>query len=49
MQCDAVWDNVYGFNMSCIKKQAMTEPLVASCLCWYPQSTICDESLRYFG
>uniref|UniRef100_A0A7N0TJE9 Protein arginine N-methyltransferase domain-containing protein n=1 Tax=Kalanchoe fedtschenkoi TaxID=63787 RepID=A0A7N0TJE9_KALFE len=22
------WDNVYGFDMSCIKKQAMTEPLV---------------------
>ncbi|KAJ4749176.1 Protein arginine N-methyltransferase 1.1 [Rhynchospora pubera] len=22
------WDNVYGFNMSCIKKQAMMEPLV---------------------
>lgn len=22
------WDNVYGFNMSCIKKQAITEPLV---------------------
>jgi protein arginine N-methyltransferase 1 len=22
------WNNVYGFNMSCIKKQAMTEPLV---------------------
>jgi len=22
------WDNVYGFNMSCIKKMAMSEPLV---------------------
>jgi len=22
------WDNVYGFNMSCIKKQALQEPLV---------------------
>jgi len=22
------WDNVYGFNMSCIKKQAIAEPLV---------------------
>lgn len=22
------WENVYGFNMSCIKEQAMTEPLV---------------------
>ncbi|KAF5726047.1 protein arginine N-methyltransferase 1.2 [Tripterygium wilfordii] len=22
------WNNVYGFNMSCIKRQAMTEPLV---------------------
>eukprot|EP01117_Protostelium_nocturnum_P003025 TRINITY_DN13954_c0_g1_i1.p1 TRINITY_DN13954_c0_g1~~TRINITY_DN13954_c0_g1_i1.p1 ORF type:complete len:371 (+),score=110.99 TRINITY_DN13954_c0_g1_i1:98-1114(+) len=22
------WDNVYGFNMSCIKKQAISEPLV---------------------
>jgi len=22
------WDNVYGFNMSCIKKMAITEPLV---------------------
>jgi hypothetical protein len=24
----AVWDQVYGFDMSCIKKQAMVEPLV---------------------
>jgi hypothetical protein len=24
----AVWNNVYGFDMSCIKKQAMMEPLV---------------------
>ncbi|XP_062199597.1 probable protein arginine N-methyltransferase 1 [Phragmites australis] len=24
----AFWDNVYGFDMSCIKKQAMMEPLV---------------------
>jgi hypothetical protein len=23
-----VWNNVYGFDMSCIKKQAMMEPLV---------------------
>jgi len=23
-----VWNNVYGFNMSCIKKQAIMEPLV---------------------
>lgn len=22
------WDNVYGFNMSCIKKMAISEPLV---------------------
>ena len=26
--CFAVWNNVYGFDMSCIKKQAMLEPLV---------------------
>lgn len=26
--CISVWDNVYGFNMSCIKKQSMMEPLV---------------------
>jgi len=25
-----VWDNVYGFDMSCIKEIAMTEPLVDS-------------------
>lgn len=24
----AVWNNVYGFDMRCIKKQAMMEPLV---------------------
>lgn len=24
----AVWNNVYGFNMSCIRKQAIAEPLV---------------------
>ena len=24
----AVWDDVYGFDMSCIKKLAMLEPLV---------------------
>lgn len=24
----AVWNSVYGFDMSCIKKQAMMEPLV---------------------
>lgn len=24
----SVWNNVYGFDMSCIKKQAMVEPLV---------------------
>lgn len=24
----SVWNNVYGFNMSCIKKQAIMEPLV---------------------
>lgn len=24
----SVWNNVYGFDMSCIKKQAMIEPLV---------------------
>lgn len=24
----AVWEQVYGFDMSCIKKQAMVEPLV---------------------
>ena len=24
----AVWNSVYGFDMSCIKKQAMLEPLV---------------------
>lgn len=24
----SVWNNVYGFDMSCIKKQAMMEPLV---------------------
>lgn len=24
----AVWNNVYGFDMSCIKKQALMEPLV---------------------
>lgn len=23
-----VWNNVYGFDMSCIKKQALSEPLV---------------------
>lgn len=23
-----VWDNVYGFDMSCIKRRAITEPLV---------------------
>jgi hypothetical protein len=23
-----VWNNVYGFDMSCIKKQALMEPLV---------------------
>ena len=22
------WDNVYGFDMSCIRKQAISEPLV---------------------
>lgn len=26
----AVWNNVYGFDMSCIRKQAMMEPLVDS-------------------
>ncbi|KAH7572167.1 hypothetical protein JRO89_XS04G0214400 [Xanthoceras sorbifolium] len=25
---DSVWNNVYGFDMSCIKKQVMMEPLV---------------------
>jgi len=25
------WDNVYGFNMSCIKQLALTEPLVDTC------------------
>jgi hypothetical protein len=25
---DTGWDNVYGFNMSSIRKQALTEPLV---------------------
>ncbi|KAF6138194.1 hypothetical protein GIB67_011034 [Kingdonia uniflora] len=25
---NVVWDNVYGFDMSCIKKQSMMEPLV---------------------
>lgn len=24
----SVWNNVYGFDMSCIKKQAIMEPLV---------------------
>lgn len=24
----SVWNNVYGFDMSCIKKQALMEPLV---------------------
>ena len=24
----AGWDNVYGFDMSCIRKVALTEPLV---------------------
>lgn len=24
----AVWNNVYGFDMSCIRKQAIMEPLV---------------------
>lgn len=24
----SVWNSVYGFDMSCIKKQAMMEPLV---------------------
>ena len=24
----AVWNSVYGFDMSCIKKKAMMEPLV---------------------
>ena len=27
----SVWDNVYGFDMSCIKEQALTEPLVDTC------------------
>lgn len=26
--CFTGWENVYGFNMSCIKKLAITEPLV---------------------
>ena len=25
------WDNVYGFKMSCIKKEALLEPLVDVC------------------
>ncbi|MBA0810394.1 hypothetical protein Gohar_002396 [Gossypium harknessii] len=28
IECERVWNNVYGFDMSCIKKQAMMEPLV---------------------
>ena len=27
----SVWDNVYGFNMSCIKELALIEPLVDVC------------------
>ena len=26
-----VWDNVYGFDMSCIRKIALLEPLVDVC------------------
>lgn len=25
---NAVWNNVYGFDMSCIRKQSIMEPLV---------------------
>ena len=28
MVCVAGWDNVYGFDMSCIRKVAISEPLV---------------------
>ena len=30
MSCIVGWDNVYGFDMSCIRQVALTEPLVDS-------------------
>ena len=34
-----VWDNVYGFNMSAIKEQALHEPLVDT----VDQNSICSH------
>ena len=35
------WNNIYGFNMSCIKEVALAEPLIDSCTKEFVISSIC--------